>query len=137
MLGPINPTKFYTHPKNPNILEVFKQIGRAEELGSGVRNVYKYGKIYGKVDPVFDEGDIFKTYISIPSKYILKADTGMFSATGKATSLSVANKNYKEVVYDAVNNAVNDAVIIRLKSELVDIILNKELLRTLLFLNPD
>ena len=57
--GAINPDNFYTHPKNPNILEVFKQIGRADELGSGVRNVFKYGKLYGNNNPVFEEGYIF------------------------------------------------------------------------------
>lgn len=30
--GLINPVNFYTHPKNPNILEVFKQIGRADAI---------------------------------------------------------------------------------------------------------
>jgi ATP-dependent DNA helicase RecG len=60
MSGFISPAKFYTHPKNPNILEVFKHIGRAEELGSSVRNVFKYGKVYGNNEPIFDEGDILK-----------------------------------------------------------------------------
>lgn len=69
--GIINPDNFYTHPKNPIILEVFKQIGRADELGSGVRNVFKYGKLYGKSDPIFKEGDIFSTIISILGIYVL------------------------------------------------------------------
>ena len=42
MAGFINPAKFYTHAKNPNIHEVFKHIVSAEELGSGVRTVFKY-----------------------------------------------------------------------------------------------
>ncbi len=76
ILGIINPDNFYTHPKNPIILEVFKQIGRADELGSGVRNVFKYGKLYGKLEPVFKEGDIFTTIISTPDKYVLTTESG-------------------------------------------------------------
>ena len=68
-------------------------------------------RVYGNIEPVFDEGDIFKTFISIPS--------GQIKATTKATS--TVNAEYKR----AVNDAVNDAVIKRLKSELMDIIINK------------
>ena len=74
--GLINLVNFYTHPKNLNILEVFKQIGRADELGSGIRNVFKYGRLYGKADPVFEEGDIFKTVISIPTVSPVKDSFG-------------------------------------------------------------
>lgn len=42
--GIIHPDNFYTHPKNPIILEVFKQIGRADELGSGIRNFFNMGR---------------------------------------------------------------------------------------------
>jgi len=47
MPGFISPAKIYTHSKNPNILEVFKHIGLVEESGLGVRNIFKYGKVYG------------------------------------------------------------------------------------------
>jgi ATP-dependent DNA helicase RecG len=119
--GIINPDNFYTHPKNPIILEVFKQIGRADELGSGVRNVFKYGKLYGDAEPVFEEGDIFKTTISIPNKYILKAEKGEYGIAGNDIALK------KETNIDAVNDAVNDAVKDRLKAELLGIIKNKGL----------
>ncbi len=82
--GLIDPSNFYTHPKNPNIMEVFKQIGRADELGSGVRNVFKYGKLYGSAEPVFEEGDVFKSIISTPKIYSIKAKSeGSSRVTGK------------------------------------------------------
>jgi len=34
----INPASFSAFPKNPVIARFFKEIGRADELGSGVRN---------------------------------------------------------------------------------------------------
>lgn len=52
------------HPKNPTIANFFKQLGWAEELGSGVRNMYKYCPIYVKNSlPIIEEGDIFKLTI--------------------------------------------------------------------------
>jgi len=53
------------YPKNPVIARVFKEIGWAEELGSGIRNIKKYCKIYSDSKPVFIEGDVFKTIIEI------------------------------------------------------------------------
>ena len=121
--GIINPGNFYTHPKNPIILEVFKQIGRADELGSGIRNVFKYGKLYGKFEPVFDEGDIFTTVIYIPDKYILNVESGDYRVKGRDASY----RKEDDIYHDAVNDAVNDAVKNRLKIELLEIIKNEGL----------
>jgi len=40
-------------------------IGRADQLGSGVRNLYRYTKIYSGSEPELIEGDIFKTIIPL------------------------------------------------------------------------
>jgi len=37
--GIIIPANFTPYPKNPVIARFFKEIGRADELGSGVRNL--------------------------------------------------------------------------------------------------
>ena len=43
------------------------RIGRVDELGSGVRNTYKYCRIYKKDSkPEFIEKDVFKTIVPIP-----------------------------------------------------------------------
>ena len=44
--GNINPDNNTPYPKNPTIARFFKEIGWAEELGSGVRKIAKYAKIY-------------------------------------------------------------------------------------------
>lgn len=100
--GLINPVNFFTHPKNPNILEVFKQIGRAEELGSGVRNVFRYGKVYGDAEPVFQEGDIFKTIIAVPVEEKEKQEV----KTGEGLNEGI-NEGLSEGLNDAANDAVN------------------------------
>lgn len=49
--GMIDPEDFSPYPKNPKIAKFFKEIGWVDELGSGVRNIYKYNKIYSGADP--------------------------------------------------------------------------------------
>jgi ATP-dependent DNA helicase RecG len=68
--GPINPNTFSPYPKNPVIAQFFREIGRADELGSGVRNMMKYGKIYGGTSPELIEGDIFRINIKYPDTEI-------------------------------------------------------------------
>ncbi|MBW1799430.1 MAG: transcriptional regulator [Deltaproteobacteria bacterium] len=64
--GLINPETFSPFPKNPVIARFFREIGRADELGSGVRRLMKYGKAYGGSDPELVEGDIFRVIVKCP-----------------------------------------------------------------------
>ncbi|MCK4312445.1 MAG: putative DNA binding domain-containing protein, partial [Candidatus Cloacimonetes bacterium] len=64
--GLIDPANFSPFPKNPTIGKFFKEIGRADELGSGVRNLFRYCKEYTGTLPQLVEGDIFKTVVTIP-----------------------------------------------------------------------
>jgi ATP-dependent DNA helicase RecG len=48
------------------IAEVFKQIGNADDLGSGVRNLVKYTKIYSNSKSVVHDEDIFRVIIPTP-----------------------------------------------------------------------
>ncbi|MBC8430862.1 MAG: putative DNA binding domain-containing protein [Desulfobacterales bacterium] len=64
--GLINPETFSPFPKNPVIARFFREIGRADELGSGVRKLMKYGKAYGGSDPELVEGDIFRIIVKCP-----------------------------------------------------------------------
>lgn len=63
--GIIDPDNFSPFPKNPTIAKFFKEIGWVDELGSGVRNITKYNKIYSGASPTFIEGDIFRTIIPL------------------------------------------------------------------------
>jgi len=71
--GIIDPENFSPFPKNPTIAKFFKEIGWVDELGSGVRNIYKYNKIYSGAEPTFIEGDIFKTIIPLTSQVTMQA----------------------------------------------------------------
>lgn len=71
-LGLIDPANFSPFPKNPVIAKFFREIGRVDELGSGIRNVFKYCNIYTPgTKPEFIEGDVFKTIIPLKGHKIL------------------------------------------------------------------
>ena len=53
---------------------MFREIGLADELGSGMRNTYKYTQLYSGENPVFEEGGIFR--ITIPLKKIATQKVG-------------------------------------------------------------
>lgn len=63
--GALDLRKFEPFPKNPTISKVFREIGLADELGSGMRNTYKYTQLYSGRKPLFEEGDIFRTIIPL------------------------------------------------------------------------
>ena len=42
-------------------------MGRSEELGTGMRSIYKYSKAYsGNKNVIFDDEDIFVTIVPVP-----------------------------------------------------------------------
>lgn len=48
--------------------KIFREIGIADELESGVRNITNYSKIYFGKEPVFEDGDVFNTNIQYLQK---------------------------------------------------------------------
>jgi len=54
-------------PKNPVIARMFKEIEHAEELGSGVRNLFRYAKLFAGHDPLLQEEQLFRVTVAIPS----------------------------------------------------------------------
>lgn len=57
------------NPKNPVIAAFFRNIGYADQLGSGVRNLFKYTKYYSGQDPQFVEGDVFRIIVPLDDSY--------------------------------------------------------------------
>jgi ATP-dependent DNA helicase RecG len=73
--GTLNPATFTPFPKNPVIAAFFREIHRADELGSGMRNMMKYGKAYGGEDPEMIEGDVFRTIVKYPDSTVYEKDS--------------------------------------------------------------
>ena len=67
-VGEIDLNDFSPYPKNPVIAKVFKELGFADELGSGVRNSFKYTMPYSGANPTFEEGDIFRAIIPLSAE---------------------------------------------------------------------
>ena len=64
------------HRKNPTIANVFSQTGIVEELGSGIRKMFKYTPLYsnGK-EPDIEENDIYRIEIPYVPLFSLESDT--------------------------------------------------------------
>ena len=83
------------------------EIGYADTLGSGVRNLFKYSKAYSGADPELIEGDVFRTIIPLPRATSTDASS---NSTGGDTESDVDIVN--DIVSDTVSdvNTVNDIV---------------------------
>jgi ATP-dependent DNA helicase RecG len=99
--GPISIDNFKPFPKNPTIAKFFMQLGRFDELGSGVLNINRYLKAYSGHDhPQFIEGAVFKTIIPLDE-----------SLTDTLSDNEAVNDtlNDNDAVVDAVNDTLNPA----------------------------
>ncbi len=80
--GIVNLDDLIPYPKNPLIGGVFREIGWAEELGSGIRNIKKYSQIYSGMLPKIEDGPVFRTTIYL-KKYINTANKNGASADNR------------------------------------------------------
>ena len=64
-LGALKLDAFSPYAKNPPIADFFREIGWADELGSGMRNTFKYTSLYSGGTPSFEEGDTFVTTVPL------------------------------------------------------------------------
>ncbi|MDR3281232.1 MAG: putative DNA binding domain-containing protein [Synergistaceae bacterium] len=77
ILGKLDPANFTARSKNPIIARFFVNIGRADELGSGVRNLYRYTRLYSDgAEPELIEGDVFRTIIPLIANVPLNNSLG-------------------------------------------------------------
>ena len=74
--GSITVNNLEPNSKNPIIAGFFRNIGYADQLGSGVRNLFKYTRFYSGQDPEFAEGDIFKIIVPLDDNYSLDHRNG-------------------------------------------------------------
>jgi len=116
--GPIQINNFVPFPKNPTISKFFVQLGRVEELGSGIINVNKYLKIYYPgTEAEFIEDHLFRTVVPVvvPRKIII--DGGIL-AINSAEIMNALNEAIHEGINEGVIEGVNEGV----KERLVKII---------------
>ncbi|MEW6196544.1 MAG: RNA-binding domain-containing protein [Bacteroidota bacterium] len=116
--GPISIKNFSPFPKNPTISKFFVQLGRVEELGSGIINVQRYLKLYSpNAKPEFIEDYIFQTIIP------LKVEIADFGADAVVEdTVVVALDAVLTGVSGGVSGGVNVAVSKDVKDKLIEII---------------
>lgn len=87
------------NPKNPIIASFFRNIGYADQLGSGVRNLFKYSKYYSGAEPSFEEGDIFRIIVPLDDAY--SYDFGRVGRETNATNCETNATNCEPNVTDS------------------------------------
>lgn len=71
--GVITPENLEPNPKNPIVASFFRNIGYSDQLSSGVRNLFKYVKLYSRKEPEFKEGDVFRIMVPLNEAYSFDA----------------------------------------------------------------
>lgn len=93
-IGFIDLNNYSPYPKNPKIAGFFKEIGLADELGSGIRKIAKYTKIYsGGGEPSFRDDEIFVANIPLTSQ-----NSGINS---------INNNELKNIIYVFIKETAN------------------------------
>ncbi len=93
--GNINPSENMPYPKNPVLANFFKEIGLADELGSGVRKISKYAKAYAGYDPELEDGELFKFKWKTNFFTQFSTDENNTQSSEQVTSLKVATAEKK------------------------------------------
>ena len=73
---PIEPDDFEPNSKNPIVAAFFRNIGFADELGSGTRKLFKYTILYSGTNPQMIDGDVFRTIVPLDDSYSFDANIG-------------------------------------------------------------
>lgn len=92
--GELQLNKFEPFPKNPPISKVFREIGYADELGSGMRNTNKYTKLYSGGTPTFIEDNVFE--IIIPTENVADLQVGPEVSKQDNSNTSERKRNFAQ-----------------------------------------
>jgi ATP-dependent DNA helicase RecG len=108
--GIIDPENFTPFPKNPVIAKFFIQLGRVDELGSGVLNVTRMVRQYaGGEKPDFEEGPTFRMKIPIPLYRVEGINEGESEGGNASKKVSVID-NEMLIVAGVINHLVDNAI---------------------------
>ena len=101
--------------------KVFREIGLADELGSGMRNTYKYTLLYSGAEPQFVEGNVFRT--TIPLSEAATATVGPIQfLPGTEAGTEAGTEVYEKIKLDTgrLNSLLEFCTVPRTRAELQD-----------------
>lgn len=108
IIGFIDLNNYSPYPKNPKIASFFKEIGLADELGSGIKKIAKYTKIYSGGIPEFKEDEIFKVKIPLINEEkedMTSQELRIMVYKFIKDNLGVTRKEINEYIYPKLNEA--------------------------------
>ena len=107
-IGYIDLNNYVPYPKNPKIANMFKEIGLADELGSGIKKITKYLKIYNNCVPIFKDDDIFKAIIPLidEKNEMNKLKNKIYSFIKENNGVN--RKQINEFIYPKINKKNDD-----------------------------
>ncbi len=111
--GLITPDNLEPVSKNPVIATFFRNIGRADRLGSGVRNLFKYSRFYSGGDPKLREGDIFRIVVPLDESYSYDYDLGRNGVVNDAAG------NNSDIRYTLQDHSIDNLNVNPVQNELV------------------
>lgn len=105
------------YPKNPIIASFFRTIKYADQLGSGVRKMFRYTKLYSGSNPTFSEGDVFRITAPLDELYSFDVDKVTEKVADKVadkvtenTIQTITEGDAGEKVTEKVTDRVTDRV---------------------------
>lgn len=137
-IGYIDINNFVPYPKNPIIAKFFKEIGLADELGSGIKKIAKYTNIYSGGNAMFKEGDVFSVEIPIKLK-----STCVVIKTQETTQETTQQHKYVNMILEfckipRTNNEIREYIGLKERShfhtKILKPMINSDLIK---FTNPD
>jgi len=84
----LTPSNIEPDSKNPLIADFFRNIGLADELGAGVRNLYKYTPRYSGKPPEIVDGDVFRIVVPLDDDYSFDMEVNNAQLKGKNCTLN-------------------------------------------------
>lgn len=96
--GVITPDNMEPNPKNPIIAAFFRNIGYSDQLGSGVRNLYKYTKLYSGKEPQLVEGDIFRIIVPLDDAYSFDSESEVETIAKEPMAIAKTIANSSETI---------------------------------------
>jgi len=94
----ITPDNFEPNPKNPVIASFFRNIWLADELGSGIRNLYHYVPRYSGKTPELVDGDVFRIIVPLDDEYSYDADKSFANGVPKSQAVAKRSPSGRQAV---------------------------------------
>ena len=104
--GRIDPNNFSPFPKNPLLAHFFINIGRADVLGSGVRNLYEFTKLYSGGEPELIDGDVFRTIVPLRNENSTICDKSAISGDRSSDKSAISSDRAAIEISDRISAVI-------------------------------